>query len=121
SSAIRSYDVTRIEGTLDGTGTPSVQYLEVIEVTDIEEYRAVGNTPEFVNLLQEWATFVELDEALHGTVIVCPAAATGPANIAHTEQPVVVAATIPVETSVSIQVRRAGPSRWRRGGTAVTG
>jgi hypothetical protein len=70
SSAIRSYDVTRIEGTLDGTGTPSVQYLEVIEVTDIDEYRAVGGTPEFVKLLQEWATFVELDEALHGTVIV---------------------------------------------------
>jgi hypothetical protein len=69
SSAILSYDVTRIEGTLDGTGTPSVQYLEVIEVTDIEEYRAVGGTPEFVSLLEEWATFVELDEALHGTVV----------------------------------------------------
>jgi hypothetical protein len=69
SAAIVSYDVTRIDGTLDGTGTPSVNYLEVIEVTDIEEYRAVGSTPEFVKLLEEWATFVELDEALHGPVI----------------------------------------------------
>ncbi|WP_298799450.1 hypothetical protein [uncultured Pseudonocardia sp.] len=69
SPAILSYDVTRIQGTLDGTGTPSVQYLEVIEVTDIEEYRAVGATPEFVELLEQWATYVELDEALHGTVV----------------------------------------------------
>jgi hypothetical protein len=67
--AILSYDVTRIEGTLDGEGTPSVNYLEVIEVTDIEEYRAAGKTPEFVKLLDEWATYVELDEALHGPVI----------------------------------------------------
>jgi hypothetical protein len=69
SPAILSYDVTRIDGTLDGEGTPSVSYLEVIEVTDIEEYRAAGKTPEFVKLLEEWATYVELDEALHGPVI----------------------------------------------------
>lgn len=69
SPAILSYDVTRIDGTLDGTGAPSIAYLEVIEVTDIEEYRAVGSTPEFVALLAEWATFVELAEALHGPVV----------------------------------------------------
>nr|WP_239028995.1 hypothetical protein [Pseudonocardia acidicola] len=69
SPAILSYDVTRIEGALDEQGAPSVSYLEVIEVTDIEQYRAEGKTPEFVRLLEEWATYVELDEALHGTVI----------------------------------------------------
>lgn len=69
SPAILSYDVTRIQGTLDGEGTPSVNYLEVIEVTDIDEYRAAGTTPEFVKLLEEWATYVELDEALHGAII----------------------------------------------------
>jgi hypothetical protein len=69
SRAILRYDVTRIEGTLDGAGVPSVNYLEVLEVTSIEEYRAVGATPEFVQLLEEWATYVELDEALHGPVI----------------------------------------------------
>jgi hypothetical protein len=69
SPAIRSYDVTRIDGTLDGAGVPTISYLEVIEVTDIEEYRAAGKTPEFVQLLEEWATYVELDEALHGAVI----------------------------------------------------
>jgi hypothetical protein len=69
SPAILSYDVTRIDGTLDGEGTPSVSYLEVIEVADIEEYREAGKAPEFVKLLEEWATFVELDEALHGPVI----------------------------------------------------
>lgn len=67
--AILSYDVTRIDGTLDGQGTPSVNYLEVIEVTDIEEYREAGKAPEFVKLLEEWATYVDLDEALHGPVI----------------------------------------------------
>ncbi|MGD9528690.1 hypothetical protein [Pseudonocardia sp.] len=69
SAAIRSYDVTRIEGTLDGNGVPTISYLEVIEVTDIEEYRAAGTAPEFVALLEEWATYVELDEALHGPVV----------------------------------------------------
>jgi hypothetical protein len=67
--AILSYDVTRVQGTLDGEGTPSISYLEVIEVTDIEEYRAAGKAPEFVALLTEWATYVELDEALHGPVV----------------------------------------------------
>jgi hypothetical protein len=69
SRVILRYDVTRIDGTLDGAGVPSVNYLEVLEVTSIEEYRAVGTTPEFVKLLEEWATYVELDEALHGPVI----------------------------------------------------
>ena len=69
SPVIVNYDVTRIEGTLDGESAPTVSYLEVIEVTDIEEYRAAGRTPEFVKLLEEWATYVELDEALHGPVV----------------------------------------------------
>ncbi|WP_214367280.1 hypothetical protein [Pseudonocardia sp. H11422] len=69
SPGILSYDVTRIEGTLDGESTPSVSYLEVIEVTDIDGYRAIARTPEFVKLLEEWGTYVELDEALHGGVI----------------------------------------------------
>lgn len=67
--AILRYDVARIDGTLDGNGAPTISYLEVIEVTDIEEYRAAGTAPEFVKLLEEWATYVELDEALHGPVI----------------------------------------------------
>ncbi len=66
---ILSYDVTRIAGTLDGEGDPSVSYLEVIEVTDIDEYRKASEAPEFVALLAEWATYVELDQALHGPVI----------------------------------------------------
>ncbi|MEU6699838.1 hypothetical protein [Pseudonocardia sp. NPDC046786] len=67
--AILSYDVTRIDGTLDGAGTPSIAYLEVIEVTDIDEYRAAGKAPEFAALLAEWASFVELAEAVHGAVV----------------------------------------------------
>jgi hypothetical protein len=56
-------------GTLDGEGTSSISYLEVIEVTDIDEYRAAGKAAEFVALLTEWATYVELDEAVHGPVV----------------------------------------------------
>lgn len=66
---ILSYDVTRIEGTLQGTEEPAIHYLEVIEVTDIDEYRAAASTPEVAELLKEWATYVELDEAVHGPVI----------------------------------------------------
>jgi hypothetical protein len=67
--AIVSYDVTRIEATLDGTGTPSIQYLEVLEVTDLQAYRDALATPAFERLLAEWSTFVASAEAVHGTVI----------------------------------------------------
>lgn len=67
--AIVSYDVTRIEATLDGTGTPSIHYLEVLDVTDMETYREALATPTFEKLLAEWSTFVASAEAIHGTVI----------------------------------------------------
>ena len=38
-------------------------------MTDIDEYRAAGKAPEFAALLAEWATFVELAEAVHGPVV----------------------------------------------------
>jgi hypothetical protein len=67
--AIISYDVTRIESTLDGTGTPSVAYLEVVEVTSLEEYQAAIATPELEKLLGEWSEFVASAEAIHGSVV----------------------------------------------------
>lgn len=66
--SVLRYEVTKLDGTLDG-GAPSVQYLEVLEVTSIEEYREALGTPEFKNLLAEWSEFVASSEAVHGGVI----------------------------------------------------
>lgn len=67
--AIVSYDVTRIESTLDGAGDPSVAYLEVLEVTSLKEYQAAIATPDFEKLLGEWSEFVASAEAIHGSVV----------------------------------------------------
>jgi hypothetical protein len=67
--AIRSYTVTRIEGTLSGGGASPYDYLEVIEITDLDAYRALGELPEFQQLLQEWSQYVAEAEMIHGDVI----------------------------------------------------
>ena len=68
-AAIADYTVTRIEGTLSGEGESPYDYLEVIEITDLEEYRALGALPEFQQLLQEWSQFVAEAVMIHGDVI----------------------------------------------------
>ena len=67
--AITSYTVTRIEGMLSGEGDSPYDYLEVIEVTDLESYRALGELPEFQQLLQEWSQYVAEAVMIHGEVI----------------------------------------------------
>ena len=67
--AIRSYTVTRIEGTLDGSGEAPYDYLEVIEVTDLESYRALGSLPEFEQLLKDWSQYVAEAVMIHGEVV----------------------------------------------------
>ena len=67
--AIASYTVTRIEGTISGEAASPYDYLEVIEVTDLEAYRALGSLPEFEQLLQEWSQFVSEAMMVHGEVI----------------------------------------------------
>jgi hypothetical protein len=66
--SIHRYEVTRVEGTLSDESA-SVDYLEVLEVTDIEAYRNAIETPEFKALLGEWSEFIESSEAIHGGVI----------------------------------------------------
>jgi hypothetical protein len=66
--AIQRYEVTRLEGTLDG-GSASINYLEVLEVVGIDEYRQALETREFKTLLQEWSDFIASSEAVHGGVI----------------------------------------------------
>jgi hypothetical protein len=68
--AISSYVVTRVEGHVTGGGELPCQYLEVIEVTSIEEYRAsLEGNEELEALLREWATYVGESVAVYGEVI----------------------------------------------------
>jgi hypothetical protein len=67
--AITSYTVTRVGGTLSGEGDSPYDYLEVIEITDLEAYRALGSLPEFEELLREWSQYVAEAVMIHGEVI----------------------------------------------------
>jgi REDY-like protein HapK len=67
--AITSYTVTRIEGTLSGEGESPYDYLEVIEIEDLEAYRALGEKPEFEQLLREWSEYVAEAVMIHGEEI----------------------------------------------------
>jgi hypothetical protein len=70
--AIRSYVVTRIDGHLDPAVTEPLpcQYLEVIEVTSLEEYRgSLDGNAELEALLKEWATYVAESAMICGEVI----------------------------------------------------
>jgi REDY-like protein HapK len=67
--AITSYTVTRIDGTLSGEGESPYDYVEVIEITDLEAYRALGELPDFKQLLQEWSQYVAGAVMIHGDVI----------------------------------------------------
>jgi len=67
--AITSYTVTRIDGTLGGEGESPYDYLEVIEISDLGAYRALGDLPEFKQLLQEWSQYIAEAVMIHGEVI----------------------------------------------------
>lgn len=68
--AIESYVVTRLEGVLGDGGTPPYQYLEVIEVTSVDEYQAgLSGNEEIESLFREWSTYVGSSLAVHGVVI----------------------------------------------------
>jgi hypothetical protein len=68
--SIQSYVVTRLDGMLNGDGDPPFQYLEVIEITDLDAYRGgMQGNPEFEKLLEEWGTYVADSVMVHGEVI----------------------------------------------------
>lgn len=70
--AIESYVVTRIDGHLDPAERAPLpcRYLEVIEVTSLEEYRAgLDGNPQMEELLREWATYVAGSTMICGEVI----------------------------------------------------
>jgi hypothetical protein len=68
--AIESYYVTRAEGLVQGEGEPPYDYVEVIDITSLEEYRnALGGGPEIEQFFKEWSSFVAESVAVHATVI----------------------------------------------------
>jgi hypothetical protein len=69
-NSINSYDVTPISGALDGFGAEfSHDYLEVVEITSMEEYGAeLGGAADF---FEEWSQYVDQSKssAVFGDVI----------------------------------------------------
>ena len=59
---VKKYRVVRLEGpVMDGVGTPSYDYIEIIEVSDLETYQGAlgGVDPEFLGEF----------ESVHGCVV----------------------------------------------------
>ncbi|HEX7297548.1 MAG TPA: hypothetical protein VF257_00990 [Solirubrobacteraceae bacterium] len=70
--AIESYVVSRLEGQLqeDNDDPLPCQYLEVIEITDIDSYRAgLQGNPDMEDLLTEWATYVDKSQMVWAEVV----------------------------------------------------
>jgi hypothetical protein len=68
---IRSYVVTRLEGLFDG-GKPPYGYLEVVEITELEDYRKSldpNASPEVREFFDQWSGFVGESLVVHGEVI----------------------------------------------------
>jgi REDY-like protein HapK len=69
---IRSYVVTRLDGLVDGDGEPPYDYLEVVEITELEAYRlslSPGSSPELQAFGEEWSSFVGESLAVYGEVL----------------------------------------------------
>ena len=67
--AIQSYVVTRVDGHVTGGDGLPCQYLEVIEITSIDEYRAGLENEDMKALLGEWSSYVGRSVAVYGEVI----------------------------------------------------
>lgn len=68
--AIERYDVARLDGMVQGDGRPPYDYLEVVDITDLEEYRAsLSGGPEIEAFFADWSRFVGESVAVYGEVI----------------------------------------------------
>lgn len=67
---INSYVVTRVDGKLGDDDPKPFQYLEVLEVTNVDEYRnMMESSAEFKGLMDEFSKYVASTVALYGEVI----------------------------------------------------
>jgi hypothetical protein len=70
--AIASYHVSRIEGFLfgsEGKLDPKWDYVEVIDVPDLEAYQAGVGTEEGTRFLEEWPRYVDDFVAVQGQIV----------------------------------------------------
>ena len=68
--AIESYVVTRLDGLLMEEGAAPYDYLEVVDITDLDEYRAaLAGGPEIEEFFKQWSSFVGESVAVFGEVI----------------------------------------------------
>jgi hypothetical protein len=68
---IRSYVVTRLDGLFDGGDAP-YDYLEVVEITELEGYRKSldpSASPELQQFFDQWSSFVAESLVVYGEVI----------------------------------------------------
>jgi REDY-like protein HapK len=68
---IRSYVVSRLEGLFDGGEAP-YDYLEVVEITELEAYRKSLDPSadrEVQRFFEQWSSFVGESLVVHGEVI----------------------------------------------------
>jgi len=68
---IRSYVVTRLDGLFNGGPAP-YDYLEVVEITELEAYRKSldpSANPEVQRFFDEWSSFVGDSLVVYGEVI----------------------------------------------------
>lgn len=66
---ITSYVVARMTATLDGT-SPPYDYIERVEITDIDDYRQELSDPKLGDFAQQWSGFVGESLAVFGEEIV---------------------------------------------------
>jgi uncharacterized protein (TIGR02118 family) len=68
---VTSYRATRIEGRVLSGGTPTYQYIDVIDVEDIEEYRAALRNPtaQVQRLLEQVDAWIADATDLYGTQV----------------------------------------------------
>ncbi len=66
---IKSYVVSRIDGSLDGKESP-YPYIERVEITDLADYQnALANAEGMEDFFTQWSSFVGESIAVHGEEI----------------------------------------------------
>jgi hypothetical protein len=68
---VRSYVVTRLDGAVSGEGGLPCDYLEVVEITDIDAYRGSldPDDPAVKAFFEQWSNFVGESIMVYGEVI----------------------------------------------------
>ena len=67
--SIIDYRVVRIEGLLEGNDRQPYDYIERVEITDLDSYRRDLADPSLDEFKQAWSAWVAESTPLHGTVL----------------------------------------------------